>query len=539
MEENNSPLPAAATASPAGTVAAAPSEKPTDETIKETFEAIIIAFILAFVFRAYVVEAFVIPTGSMAPTLLGEHVNIVCPQCGYHFNVNSPIPPGASQALCPMCHFPISMKGLSVSAGDRILVHKFLYTISEPRRWDVVVFKNPYDPRINYIKRLVGLPNESLWVIDGNLFVKSQTNNADWHIARKSDRPRVQRDVWQPIYHSQYIPLDRGSSGIDRVEHEWHVPWRAVKGNWSLAQRRSYEHLGGGHGEIAFDFPAAHVGPHWYAYNQFERREADKVDHEPIEDVRIAASVQPSGSGASVKFHTTARLDSLPQEDAVSRLTGSIDATGKVTLEASRLDGGQSRQLGTAQVTPLAAGVSRHVELWYVDQQASLWIDDQRVIVANFDIDIATATGRAPAPQYPEISIEVDGPSVTLHGVEVDRDIYYSSVQYGNPTNHGQGVFVRNRASESPPVNLESDQFFCMGDNSPLSHDSRFWQSVNPWIEKRMFDEEVPPHIQKFGIVPRKLMMGRAFFVYFPAPYPLAPGGSAVLPNFGDMRFIH
>ena len=37
-----------------------------DDTIKDTFEAIVIAFILAFVFRAYVVEAFVIPTGSMA-----------------------------------------------------------------------------------------------------------------------------------------------------------------------------------------------------------------------------------------------------------------------------------------------------------------------------------------------------------------------------------------------------------------------------------------------------------------------------------------
>ena len=48
-----------------------------DETIKETFESIIIAFILAFVFRAYVVEAFVIPTGSMAPTLLGAHYRTI------------------------------------------------------------------------------------------------------------------------------------------------------------------------------------------------------------------------------------------------------------------------------------------------------------------------------------------------------------------------------------------------------------------------------------------------------------------------------
>ena len=69
---------------------ASPGVKPTDETVKDTLEAIVVAFILAFVFRAYVVEAFVIPTGSMAPTLLGEHLDVVCQQCGYRFSVDSP-----------------------------------------------------------------------------------------------------------------------------------------------------------------------------------------------------------------------------------------------------------------------------------------------------------------------------------------------------------------------------------------------------------------------------------------------------------------
>ena len=53
----------------------APEKPKADETnegsIKETIESILIAFILAFIFRGFVVEAFVIPTGSMATTLLG------------------------------------------------------------------------------------------------------------------------------------------------------------------------------------------------------------------------------------------------------------------------------------------------------------------------------------------------------------------------------------------------------------------------------------------------------------------------------------
>src|SRR3982751_2615791 len=60
----------------------------TGKGVKETIESILIAFILAFVFRAFVVEAFVIPTGSMAPTLLGANMRYHCDDCGYDFTVN-------------------------------------------------------------------------------------------------------------------------------------------------------------------------------------------------------------------------------------------------------------------------------------------------------------------------------------------------------------------------------------------------------------------------------------------------------------------
>src|SRR5260221_5834945 len=56
--------------------------------VKETLESILVAFILAFIFRCFVVEAFVMPTGSMAPTLLGAHTRFQCPDCGYRFDVN-------------------------------------------------------------------------------------------------------------------------------------------------------------------------------------------------------------------------------------------------------------------------------------------------------------------------------------------------------------------------------------------------------------------------------------------------------------------
>src|SRR6187431_1469170 len=63
-------------------------EQPVEGSIKETIESILIAFILAFIFRGFVVEAFVIPTGSMATTLLGAHMRFTCPDCGYRYDVN-------------------------------------------------------------------------------------------------------------------------------------------------------------------------------------------------------------------------------------------------------------------------------------------------------------------------------------------------------------------------------------------------------------------------------------------------------------------
>ena len=47
-------------------------------------------------------------------------------------------------------------------SGDRIIVNKFVYSFTEPDRWDVVVFKFPGNATDNYIKHLVGLPEETL-----------------------------------------------------------------------------------------------------------------------------------------------------------------------------------------------------------------------------------------------------------------------------------------------------------------------------------------------------------------------------------------
>ena len=57
--------------------------------VRETIESIVVAFVLAFLFRTFEAEAFVIPTGSMSPSLQGQHKDVHCSECGYRFRTTA------------------------------------------------------------------------------------------------------------------------------------------------------------------------------------------------------------------------------------------------------------------------------------------------------------------------------------------------------------------------------------------------------------------------------------------------------------------
>ncbi|HTI51910.1 MAG TPA: hypothetical protein VL475_13195, partial [Planctomycetaceae bacterium] len=136
----------------------APPQRP--DGWRETVESVVVAFVLAFLFRTFEAEAFVIPTGSMALTLYGQHRDIHCEKCGTRFAVgvsSRPAPDAEIQvdnkhgsyiasavrsqfAVCPNanCRFPNNVLDREIFAGDRILVDKFPYEFGNPERFDVV-----------------------------------------------------------------------------------------------------------------------------------------------------------------------------------------------------------------------------------------------------------------------------------------------------------------------------------------------------------------------------------------------------------------
>jgi signal peptidase I len=217
----------------AATKSAHSPESARPSAMRETIESVVVAFILAFMFKTFEAEAFVIPTGSMAPTLYGRNKAAHCPMCNTDFTIGASdevetetdyVIPGAriDSAICPNCRYRLGNKDIydvPVFKGDGILVNKFSFEIRDPQRWQVVVFKYPEEPKTNYIKRCVALPNETICIRQGNLY--GRTEQGEWRILRKDD-PNKQRVLQMNVYdndHPERPLLDKG----------WPERWAAVK----------------------------------------------------------------------------------------------------------------------------------------------------------------------------------------------------------------------------------------------------------------------------------------------------------------------
>ena len=110
-------------------------------TVREYFEAIVTAVILALFVRTWVVQAFKIPTGSMENNLLiGDHLLV-------NKFVFGPEPTGFERAILPM---------------------------RDIRRGDIVVFKYPDEPERDFIKRVIGLPGETLELRNKKIYINGQ-----------------------------------------------------------------------------------------------------------------------------------------------------------------------------------------------------------------------------------------------------------------------------------------------------------------------------------------------------------------------------
>lgn len=125
--------------------------------------------------RPLLFEPYVIPTNSMAPTLLGWHGRDTCATCGGTCYFTPP--PGHVRHVPPLpmiCdQFHVTHKQPSSSETfipTRIAVAKFL----RPKRWDLIVFDLPSNPQEVYVKRVVGLPGETVVIENGRVLINGK-----------------------------------------------------------------------------------------------------------------------------------------------------------------------------------------------------------------------------------------------------------------------------------------------------------------------------------------------------------------------------
>jgi len=144
--------------------------------VREYTEAFVIAIILALIIRIFIVEAFKIPSGSMIPTLL---------------------------------------------VGDHLLVNKFMYRFTDPKRGDVIVFKYPDNPSRNFIKRIIAVGGDTVEIRDKVVYVNNDPQDEPFtqHISPEILPARYSpRDNFGPVtvpQNAYFMMGDNRDSSLD------------------------------------------------------------------------------------------------------------------------------------------------------------------------------------------------------------------------------------------------------------------------------------------------------------------------------------
>ncbi len=596
-------------------------QKTLAENVKDTLESIVVAFILAFVFRAFIVEAFVIPTGSMAVTLYGNQRTKTCSTCGFEYalGITERMPLYTVKLRCPNCDtFFDTVEPSEIArpdSGDRILVHKWPFDVGGsflgPHRWDVTVFKDPRDGTTNFIKRLVGLPGEVVEIIDGDVYAvplkdlkpelieqmerlrldvyrlrlpENQTELLDnrrrldvrremirryaeindqllplLQIARKlPHRDLAQESLWFNVYNHDFLPsYTSGGSSVAGSRVGWQPANPAAGKAWQTSSREM-RFSSNAPEPLEIQFIGKDIED-FYAYNVESLLGREQRPPQYVGDVRLRFTWLPDSGTGGLR---------LSMNRDVDEFTATIDVDGHVKMESYQpeLDKPSQRQtIGEARLDAFPAGVPVPVEFILLDYRVALFVNGEEVIASTPEQyrpqleklrRLITATQRE-VDGYVElkptqIRVGAHALECRLRHVVIERDVYYRSQEQPEDfarDDRGQTTNLYNSYHRWPgwgtagmPLMLRQThvvngqtfggEYFMLGDNSPASKDSRLWWEIGPPLRRLGSDYQV-------GTVPEDQLIGKAFFVYWPAGYrPSWAPRIGLIPNFGRMRWI-
>ena len=538
----------------------APSgEAPPAESPRDTFDQLLYSFVLLIAGRAFLVEPFVIPTGSMAPTLYGRHKECVCDACGFDYQIGASAEvrkgtavmlPGSRITLspCPNCRFPNDVKDAMAFNGDYIVVNKWAFDLGEPERFDVFVFKWPTGPQENYIKRLVGMPGETTRVRGGDLY---RVVDGREEILRM-DNPRKRRaasilvhdnDFPVPTLREAGFPERWAGDGWEEAGTARTLPEPPAETAWL-----TYTHLV----PSADDWRAVADGrrptprPRLIAdycpynsytgteYGDLSRRPGGPVPEEVDEGVLwvpdIAAEfdldLAEVGDGAEVVLELT---------EGVYRYRCRIDpgaGVARLVTVNVQMDPDEERPLAEAAV-PVRGGGLYALRFANFDDELALWVDGvpvdfggaARYTRTRLDNTLPTRGDLSP------IRIGLRGASGTASRLRVFRDLCYRVGRPGggpdvnfermlsrtltDPAEYAAAYATAGERNLVQDIVTGPEEYLAMGDNSPQSSDSRMWSRGRQ-------------------VVPESHLVGKAFFTYWPHGVPFLNNGRgfAVRPHY-------
>lgn len=519
------------------------AKQPAKDGLRETIESVAIAFILAFLFRTFEAEAFVIPTGSMAPTLMGRHKDLVCKNCRFPYRVSASAEeredgrpaPDVVSAVCPQCRYqmrfgpddPDADEPHASYRGDRIIVAKYPYEFSEPQRWDVAVFKNPNQAKQNYIKRLVGLPNETLVICKGDIF--TTRDDLGGLPGRASDVNEMQRAGQLTIERKPPAKIQAMLQTVHdnnyqapRMPARW-WPDRADDDHWNqIDDRKGLEHDGQG-------------GESWHSYRHLVPTPADwrslrrkksldaadlKLDAQLITDFygyNGGETEPPTPSSPSynhwvgdLAIACRLTINSRNGEALLALVEGGCVFECHIDVETgvARFSISDDPEFERTVQTGIRGPGTHRVQFANVDDQLVLWVDGK---VIEFDGRFGPLTNDVPtAEDLRPVRLGSNGAALRFTDLRVLRDVYYIANKHGADQDFPSSLSAPDSWNElafdnAPAISfhLGADQFLMLGDNSPQSADSRLWSGT---------DENGDPEYY----VRRDLLIGKAVFIYWP-----------------------
>ena len=419
------------------------------------------AVVMLLLVRTWFVEGLIAPARvagpSMAATLKGPHWRVHCSDCGFAFAFGADQLRADRSAVCPNCRFTIPDVGpLQIRKGDRLLIDKLAFALSPPRRWETVVFRCPRQASQYCIKRLVGLPGETVQIVAGEVLVNGQPLSKSLrqfrqlailvHDTRFRHRPSHQRpQPWQSKVDGGWRSTDDGFRYAQDTSAELPATMQAPE--WLWFQYRSPS-------QAATRVPRPILVTDDYGYNQALSRSLNEVN-----DLLLVSRFKTSGTGALYLRGATADrafVVRLQPEAGTGQLY--VDGTLVDQLRGAEPFFRQPQQLELAMVDgTFRVAIDGRLILEYAPGLRDAGVDRGAPPAAPAGVLAGQDAGLDLWP----LAIGAVGIDVTTANLQVYRDVYYTDVL---STAGGETAGL---------VTLGDDEYFVLGDNSPVSLDSR------------------------------------------------------------------